>query len=171
MFKRITAIILCLIIIVFSFSGCFGRMKADESFAVPILDEPTSLDPQIADSDAEKMIVLNCYEGLLRVNENGELENGVAQSYSVSDDGLTYTFNLRHNAHWALFSGHKSVLGEKYGEDYKNTFDITVYAEDFEFAFDRVFDSAIASPYASVFECISSYEAVDRFTFRITLIT
>ncbi len=169
MFKRITAIILCLIIIVFSFSGCFGRMKADESFAVPILDEPTSLDPQIADSDAEKMIVLNCYEGLLRVNENGELENGVAQSYSVSDDGLTYTFNLRHNAHWALFSGHKSVLGEKYGEDYKNTFDITVYAEDFEFAFDRVFDSAIASPYASVFECISSYEAVDRFTFRITL--
>lgn len=170
MAKRITAIILCLIIITLSFSGCFGRMKADESFAVPILDEPTSLDPQIADSDAEKMIVLNCYEGLLRVNENGELENGVAESYTVSDDGLTYTFNLRNNAHWALFSGHKSVLGEKYGEDdYKDNYDITVYAEDFKFAFDRVFDAQISSPYASVFSCISSYEAVDKFTFKITL--
>ncbi len=170
MAKRIIAIIMCLLIITLSFSGCFGRMKADESFAMPILDEPTSLDPQIADSDAEKMIVLNCYEGLLRVNENGELENGVAESYKISDDGLTYTFSLRQNAHWALFSGHKSVLGEKYGEDtYKDNYDITVYAEDFQFAFDRVFDPQTASPYASVFECISSYSALDKFTFQITL--
>lgn len=165
MLKRITALILCVVMITLSFSGCFGRLKAGESFAVPVLDEPTSLDPQIADSDAEKMIVINCWEGLMRVNSDGELESGVAESYEVSSDGLTYTFRLRHDAHWALFSGHKNVLGE----DFKESFDITVYAEDFEFAFDRVFDEHINSPYRQTFECIESYRAVDEFTFEVKL--
>lgn len=165
MARKILAVTICLIIVMLSFGGCFGRPKADESFAVPILDEPTSLDPQIADSDAEKMIILNCYEGLLRVNSQGELEAGVAESYDVSDDGLTYTFNLRHDAHWALFSGHKNVIGE----DYKDNFDITVYAEDFEFAFDRVFNEQINSPFREVFDCVESYTALDSFTFKIKL--
>jgi len=165
MAKRITATILGLILVMLSFGGCLGRPKADGSFAVPVLDEPTSLDPQIADSDAEKMIVLNCWEGLLRVNKDGELENGVAESYEVSSDSLTYTFKLRQNAHWALFSGHKNVIGE----DYKESFDITVHAEDFEFAFDRVFDDRINSPYREVFDCIESYRALDSFTFKVKL--
>ena len=165
MAKRIIAVTLCLIIVLLSFTGCFGRYKADESFAVPVYDEPTSLDPQIADSDAEKMIVLNCYEGLLRINSDGEIENGVAESFTVSSDGLTYTFKLRQNAHWALFSGHKTVIGD----DFKESFDINVYAEDFEFAFDRVFDEQIASPYRSDFDCIESYKAQDRFTFTVKL--
>lgn len=165
MARRIIAVLLGLIIVMLSFGGCFGRPKADESFAVPILDEPTSLDPQIADSDAEKMIILNCYEGLLRVNKDGELEAGVAESYDVSADGLTYTFKLRQDAHWALFSGHKNVIGE----DYKDSFDITVYAQDFEFAFDRVFDEQINSPYREVFDCVESYRALDSFTFKIKL--
>lgn len=165
MARKIVALTMCLILIMLSLDGCFGRQKADESFAVPILDEPTSLDPQIADSDAEKMIILNCWEGLMRVNSKGELESGVAESYDVSSDGLTYTFNLRQDAHWALFSGHKNVLGD----DYKDTFDITVYAEDFEFAFSRIFDDTIGSPYKSIFSCIESFEASGKFTFTVKL--
>ncbi len=165
MARKTVAIILCLIIVILPLSGCFGRFKADGHFAMPILDEPTSLDPQIADSDAEKMIVLNCWEGLLRINSDNEIEPGVAEEYTVSPDGLTYTFKLRQNAHWALFSGHKSVIGE----DYNESFDITVYAEDFVFAFDRVFDPQIASPYRDSFECVESYEATDKFTFTVKL--
>lgn len=165
MYKRISALILCLVLIIFSFSGCFGRTKSDKPFAVPIVGEPSSLDPQIAKTDSEKIIIQNAFEGLVRINENDEIQNGVAESYTVSDDGLTYTFNLRHNAHWALFSGHKALLGD----DYDKTFDINVYAEDFEFAFDRVFDSAISSPYLKIFDCISSYKALDKHTFQINL--
>ncbi len=165
MTKRIISLILVLIFVVLSFSGCFGQTKADEAFAVPIMDEPTSLDPQIVNSNAEKLIVSNCFEGLLRVAEDGSLQNGVAESYSVSADGLTYTFNLRQDAHWALFSGHKDVIGE----DYSNTFDINVYAEDFKFAFDRLFDDQIASPFKYLFSSVARYEAVDAHTFRVTL--
>lgn len=165
MIKRISAAILCLILIITAFSGCLGNKKTGASFSMPITDEPTSLDPQIADSNSEKMIVLNCFEGLVRINSHGEIENGVAEEYYVSNDGLTYTFKLRDNAHWALFSGHKSVIGE----NYKDTFDINVYAEDFEFAFQRVFDEHISSPYTEFFSCIDSFSAPDRHTFIINL--
>lgn len=165
MCKRIISLLLVSIMILTLFSGCYGKPKADKSFSAPISDEPTSLDPQIADSDSEKTIVLNCFEGLLRINEKGELESGVAESYTVSADGLTYTFKLRNNAHWALFSGHKDLLGENYNE----TFDINVYAEDFAFAFDRIFDEQINSPYRNVFSCVESYNATDKHTFTVKL--
>lgn len=165
MMKKSLSVIMVLCIVMLSLCSCFGKGKAGESFAVPIISEPTSLDPQIADSDGEKMIVLNCYEGLLRINKDGNIENGVAQSYTVSSDGLVYTFYLRTDAHWAMFSGHKNVLGENYAE----TFDTSVYAEDFEFAFDRIFDPQINSPYAQQFSSISSYRALDEFTFEIVL--
>ena len=163
--KKAVTLLLTLIMILTLFSGCLGKTKADKSFSAPISDEPTSLDPQIANSNSEKTIVLNCFEGLLRVNEKGELESGVAESYTVSPDGLTYTFKLRNNAHWALFSGHKELLGE----DYKDTFDINVYAEDFKFAFDRLFDERINSPYRDLFNCVDTYEATDKYTFTVRL--
>ncbi len=162
--KRVLSLLVILSVIITLFSGCFGP-KADKSFSAPVLGEPTSLDPQIADSDSEKTVVLNCFEGLMRVNDKGELENGVAQSYTVSPDGLTYTFKLRNNAHWALFSGHSELLGD----NYKETFDINVYAEDFKFAFDRIFDSNINSPYRELFYCVDSYEANDKYTFTVRL--
>lgn len=165
MFKKSVAVITALILIMLSLCGCFGKGKANKSFAVPIIGEPTSLDPQIAKTDSEKMIVLNCYEGLFRIGSDGEIENGVCESYTVSDDGLRYVFKLRQDAHWALFSGHKTVLGENYAD----TFDINVYAEDFAFAFDRIFDPAINSPYASLFSSVASYSADDKYTFSITL--
>ncbi len=165
MAKKIFSLILVLIIIILSLGGCFGKTKADEAFAVPITDEPTSLDPQIVNSNAEKLIVSNCFEGLLRIAEDGSLQNGVAESYSVSEDGLIYTFNLRRDAHWALFSGHKDVIGENYSD----IFDINVYAEDFEFAFDRLFDAQIDSPFRYLFSSVSDYEALDKYVFRVTL--
>lgn len=165
MVKRLISLLLISVMMLTLFSGCKVRTKADKSFSAPILDEPTSLDPQIADSNSEKTVVLNCFEGLLRVNDKGELEPGVAESYTVSADKLTYTFKLRSDAHWALFSGHKELLGENYDE----TFDINVYAEDFTFAFDRVSDEQINSPYKNTFSCIESYSDVDKHTFVIKL--
>lgn len=165
MTKRIISLLLITLLITLSFSGCLGKTKADKSFAVPITDEPSSLDPQIVNSDAEKLIVSNCFEGLMRISESGELENGVCKNYTVSDDGLKYTFILRDDAHWALFSGHKTILGE----NYKETFDINVYAQDFKFAFDRLFNISINSPYTYLFDAVQSYEAVDNHTFTVTL--
>ena len=177
---KILAVLLVLLCVTLPLSGCFGRMQEDEPFSMPVTDEPDSLDPQIADSNAERLVAVNCYEGLMTVDENGALLPGVAESYTVSDDGLVYTFTLRQDAHWALFSSHEALLGENYAE----TFDSTVYAEDFVFALRRAVDPQTASPDAYLFSAISGardimagraavatlgVEAPDPFTVRITL--
>ncbi len=57
--------------------------------------EPDSLDPwQSAASDTEA-IMHNVFEGLCLYDENGEIIPGLAESWDISEDGLTYTFHLR----------------------------------------------------------------------------
>ena len=178
--KRIVSVLLICILLTVSLSGCFGKTKAGKTFSMPITDEPTSLDPQIADSNAERLVISNCYEGLVTVGADGTIHNGVAESYSVSDNGLVYTFKLRQDAHWALYSGHKTLLGE----NYKETFDKTVYAQDFVFALQRAVDPQTGSPDAYLFSAISGAQAIftgaapvsslgvqalDNFTVQITL--
>lgn len=184
MAKKAISVLLCCALLLLSFSGCFGKTKTGKSFSMPITDEPRSLDPQIAASNAERLVVSNCYEGLLRVGANGEILNGVAERYTVSDDGLTYTFYLRQDAQWALYSAQKIVLSEKYGENFKETFDKTVYAEDFVFALQRAVDPQTGSADAFLFSSIEGarsiltgaspkeslgVEALDKFTLQIRL--
>lgn len=178
--KRIISVLLICILLTLSLSGCFGKTKAGKTFSMPVTDEPTSLDPQIADSNAERLVVSNCFEGLVTVDADGTIHNGVAESYSASDNGLVYTFKLRQDAHWALYSGHKALLGE----NYKDTFDKTVYAQDFVFALRRAVDPQTGSPDAYLFSAISGAQAIfagtapvsslgvqalDNFTVQITL--
>ncbi|HGN1704513.1 TPA: ABC transporter substrate-binding protein [Providencia rettgeri] len=60
--------------------------------------EPQSLDPQVATAANDSRILVNIYEGLVR-NAEGTLtlEPALARSWKISDDGLTYTFQLRDN--------------------------------------------------------------------------
>ncbi len=184
MFKKLLSFFMILVLILFSFSGCFGKTKEGKAFSMPITDEPTSLDPQIAASNAERLVAVNCYEGLMRIASDGSIQPGVAERYSVSSDGLVYTFYLRQDAHWALFSGHKALLSPQYGDDYKNVYDATVYAEDFVFALQRAVDPQTGSADAFLFSSIAGareimagqaaastlgVQAIDRFTVQITL--
>lgn len=185
MAKKSISVFLCCVLLLLSFSGCFGKTKTGKSFSMPITDEPQSLDPQIADSNAERLVASNCYEGLVRIGENGEILNGVAERYTVSDDGLTYTFYLRQDAQWALYSAQKIVLGEKYGEDdFKEKFDKIVRAEDFVFGLQRAVDPQTGSADAYLFAAVENaqsildgrapkenlgVQALDEFTLQIRL--
>lgn len=184
MFKKLLSFFMILVLILLSFSGCFGKTKEGKAFSMPITDEPTSLDPQIAASNAERLVAANCYEGLMRIAADGSVQPGVAERYSVSADGLVYIFYLRQDAHWALFSGHKDLLIGQYGDNYKETYDTTVYAEDFVFALQRTVDPQTGSSDAFLFSSISGAQAImtgqasasalgvqalDSFTVQITL--
>jgi oligopeptide transport system substrate-binding protein len=63
--------------------------------------EPQSLDPAIITGEPEIRIVQALFEGLTTRNAKGEVIPGVAQSWTLSPDGLTYTFTLRPNAKWS----------------------------------------------------------------------
>lgn len=66
--------------------------------------DPTTIDAQKGDDVNGNTIVNNVYEPLLRFvqdeDNNVKLEEAGAESYEVSDDGLTYTFKIRPNMKW-----------------------------------------------------------------------
>ncbi|MGB5346730.1 MAG: peptide ABC transporter substrate-binding protein [Woeseia sp.] len=62
---------------------------------------PGSLDPALAEDIHAFNILADLYEGLLAEAADGSLIPGVAESWTVSDDGLVYTFALRPDARWS----------------------------------------------------------------------
>ena len=59
--------------------------------------EPPGLDPTGNTAAAiDRVVFSNIYEGLIKVNSDGEFVPGLAVTWMVSADGLTYTFHLRH---------------------------------------------------------------------------
>ena len=90
--------------------------------------EPGSLDPAIIKGTHESFVVYHAFEGLMRYDENDKLVPAQAESYEVSDDGMTYTFKLRDGLKWS------------------NGDPLT--AKDFEYAWKRVIDPKLASDYS-----------------------
>ncbi len=66
-----------------------------------ISTEPESLDAHKARSTQAADVLRDIGEGLVAYSANGELIPGTAESWNVSDDGLTYTFYLRPDARWS----------------------------------------------------------------------
>lgn len=64
---------------------------------VRISQDPDFLDPTKAVSAATDEILFNIYEGLVKVQSNGELKPAIAESYSISNNGKTYSFVIRKN--------------------------------------------------------------------------
>jgi oligopeptide transport system substrate-binding protein len=90
--------------------------------------EPGSIDPHQASGDWENRIIGDYIEGLMAEDANAEAIPGQAESYTISDDGLVYTFKLRDGIQWSDGT--------------------PVTAGDFVFAFQRLFNPATASDYA-----------------------
>ncbi|MBQ8782952.1 MAG: peptide ABC transporter substrate-binding protein [Clostridia bacterium] len=131
MLKRLISVILILCMMCSLFCACGEEEEINAIF--PINADPECLDPQIAENDSAKLIVYNCMEGLVRVDADGAVKPGVAESWSVSSDGLTYTFKIRDDSCWQMLKTHKNVLGE----DYESAFSTKVTAADCAFGIER----------------------------------
>ena len=90
--------------------------------------EPASLDPSIGFDAVSWDPLNNLMEGLTRLDQEHLAGPGAAESWDVSDDGLTYTFHLRENANWSN------------GDP--------VVAADFEYAWKYMLNPETASPAA-----------------------
>lgn len=126
-------------------SGCAYDPTVDQYYYMNISAEPATLDPQTANDSGALTVIGNCFEGLLRLGEDGELLPAAARRYEVSPDGLTYTFYLRRDAIWRTA---ESANDEDESEP------LRVTADDFVFAFQRLFDPVTAAPSAETFLCI-----------------
>ncbi len=63
-----------------------------------VVGTPRFVNPLLALSDADKDLSALVYSGLMRRDENGVLITDLAESYEVSEDGLSYTFLIKENA-------------------------------------------------------------------------
>ena len=115
---------------------------------VGVQQDIDSLDPHKATAAGTKEILFNIFEGLLKVNENGSLICAVASDYSVSEDGLTYTFTLRDNV--KFHNGNK------------------VTAEDVKYSLERASGLLDGTALVSSLTTLKSVDIVDEHTVQVT---
>ena len=98
-----------------------------------------TLDPALNTAIDGGTVLSNTFEGLCRTDEKDKAIKGGAESWNVSEDGLTYTFNLRKDAKWSN--------GDK------------VTAQDYEYAWKRVLNPETGAEYAYQMYYIEGAEA------------
>jgi oligopeptide transport system substrate-binding protein len=142
------------------------KLAEDQTFTYRILDEHSSVDPQVVEDVTGSEVVRDLFEGLMNQDSEGNLIPGVATGYEVNEDNTVYTFKLRDKAKWSN------------GE--------VVTAHDFVYAWQRAVDPELASPYQWFMELMSidnaaeiikgdktkeelGVKAIDDLTFEVTL--
>jgi oligopeptide transport system substrate-binding protein len=139
-------------------------LAASQVLARALDDEPRSLDPQLADDVPSQRVVDDLFEGLTAVDMDGRPVPGIASSWQISPDGLTWLFHLRPKARWS--NG------------------VPLTAQDFVYSWRRIVSPSTGAPYAQALAPIEhaldiasgkaapdtlGVEAVDAHTLRVKL--
>lgn len=125
-----------------------GHAKTDVSIGLQL--EPPHLDPTAGAAGAiDDITYANIFEGLTRINQNGEVLPALATSWDISDDGLTYVFTLADGV--TFHDG--------------TSFD----AEDAKFSLERILAEESENAQKALYGAIDSVEATDPTTLTVTL--
>ena len=111
--------------------------------------EPDSLDPLLSAASDTEAIFHNVFEGLLLYDETGAVIPGLAESWEISDDGLTYTFHLRDDV---TFHNGKPLT-----------------AEDVIYTYEALSGLGGSEPLSSKYTAITGLDAPDDYTVEITI--
>src|SRR5258708_10494318 len=114
---------------------------AEKVLRIANVGEPERLDRHKTSTTIEANILRNLFEGLMVLDPSGNVALGVAENFSVSEDGLTYTFRLRDNAKWS--NGDPVTAG------------------DFVYSLRRIEDPRTRSQYAEVLYPIKNAQEVN----------
>lgn len=147
--KKILAVLLSAAVLVMSACSGAGTIS---TYTISLAEMPENLDPQVATEDNELLVLTNIFDGLFEYRD-GKIQPNVCRSYTVSEDGLTYTFSLRDDSTFYLSRNEQ----------------IPVTAADFAFALERILDQSTRSPYYSSFSHIENIRVVDDLTLEIKL--
>lgn len=114
-------------------------------------DLDDSLDPHQTVAAGTREVLFNIFEGLVKPNSDGEMIPAVAEKYTLSEDGTTYTFTLRE--------GVKFHNGQ------------TVTAEDVVYSINRcaAVPEGQEKPLVAAFSAVKSVEALDEKTVTVTI--
>lgn len=164
LWKRGSALVLALCMAVTVLAGCDEDPNDEDKISVVMTGEVSTVDPAMAETEAERTAVLHLFDNLYRFTDEG-IVPAAAQSYQKeeNEDGTeTYTFRLRSDAVWTDGSA--------------------VTAEDFVYAWKRLVSPDTGSPNREILYMVAGYEdaaagdsealqvsAPDQETFVVTL--
>lgn len=177
--KKVLSLVLVLVLAVGMLVAC-GKPATSETPAVDgetpavtgpkevvvnLGSEPPEMNTILTTSTGSMNVLRHVMDGLTKLDENDNPVPAIAESWEVSEDGLTYTFKLRQDAVW--------TNGEK------------VTAKDFIFAWNTFFTAETGAEYASTWGALIKgateyfngegkledigYKAIDDYTIEVTL--
>jgi oligopeptide transport system substrate-binding protein len=128
-------------------AAALAGLLASAAFAEVVYNRGNDSDPETLDQHktstvSEAHILRDMYEGLVIYDPEANVIPGVAKDWSVSDDGLVYTFNLRDDAKWS--NGDPVTAG------------------DFVFSFQRIMTPDTGAKYANILYPIKNAEAINK---------
>jgi peptide/nickel transport system substrate-binding protein len=113
--------------------------------------DPAELDPHKTSLTAAWHVIEHVYDTLVTTDETLAPLPGLAESWEVSEDGITYTFTLRQGV---LFHNGREFV-----------------ADDVKYSYERILDPETASPVVDELASVDTIEVVDDYTVAINLKT
>ena len=127
-----------------------AALAARTDISIGMVLEPPGLDPTSGNAAAtDEVTYANIFEGLTRIDETGAVQPDLAQSWDISDDGLTYTFHLHD--------------GVKFHDGTPLTADVV------KFSLDRTTAEGSTNGQKQLFAAIDAVDALDPLTVKVTL--
>ncbi len=146
---------------IITITACNGNKTKDQTntFRFNMTSGVTSLDPAFARDQANIWMVNALFNGLVQFDEELNLKPSLAQSWTISEDGITYTFNLRSDVY---FHENQNLNGKR-----------KFVASDVVYSYNRLIDPNTASPGAWIFNDrvaeSNPFEALNDSTFILRL--
>lgn len=129
--KKRAALLVVLLVLALVFTACSQAETEPKVLRTNNTEEPGSLDPALAQGTHESWVLDHVFEGLMKRSAEGEIVYGMAESHTMSADGLVYTFTIKDDVNWT------------------NGDPVTAY--DFEYAWKRALDPETAAYYSYQF--------------------
>jgi len=126
-----------------------AQPKYGGTMVVGSVGDLVGLDPHMVSAEASIMWLTSIYERLIDLNENSSPMPGLAKKWTISNDGLIYTFNLRE------------------GVKFHNGREMT--AEDVVYSYKRMLDPKTKSPYISHIKNIKDFKILDKYTVQFIM--
>lgn len=146
--QKLLTILLALVICIPSVCKAEATAHPGGTVVYGLSTEPTHLEPSIDNGTAARSVVWAMYEGLFAYGEDGLVTNVLCDSYTMSEDGLIYTFRL--------------IDAKFHNGD-------PVTAEDVKYTFDRVKDPEMGAFEYQNMQVISEMNVIDDKTLEVKL--
>ena len=111
-----------------------GSAEGSRPIVIAVTNDMTTMDSSLVTDETSFSMLSLCESGLVQFDENKELAPDLAESWEVSEDGLTYTFHLRDGIVWSDGS--------------------PIKASDFVYSWRRLVDPDTASEYSYIMDSI-----------------